>query len=318
MIYNIFHETVFKYQSPVTFSHNIARLKPKAGPEQELLSFRLEVEPNYSEIHAHVDMFGNTNHHLLLREPHTSLKVTGHSRVRRDTATAEEAIERLRAESTTFEQALQRLSGFDTRDTAAKQFLFTSELIPVGHGPIRDYALESFHPKRSLFEAGEELMGRIFEGFEFNPKFSDISTPVSTIFEEKKGVCQDFAHFAISALRSIGLPARYVSGYIETIPPKGKEKLFGADASHAWVSLYLPGGGWLDLDPTNNLIPIDQHIVLGHGRDYHDISPLQGVVRSSGRSRLGVRVDVRRSEETRAEGAQQQRQGSQEQQQNQW
>lgn len=297
MVYDIFHETVFKYQGPVTFSHNIARLKPKECPYQELLAFRLEVQPNYSEIHAFVDMFGNTNHHLLLREPHTSLKVIGHSRVRRHTSTAWEAIERLRAEAVSYEQALQRLSGFDTRDIAAKQFLFTSELVPVGHGPIREYALESFHPKRSLFEAGEELMGRIYNDFEFNPEFSDLSTPVGTIFEEKKGVCQDFAHLAIAALRSIGLPVRYVSGYIETLPPKGKEKLFGADASHAWVSLYIPGGGWLDLDPTNNIIPIDQHIVLGHGRDYGDISPLKGVVRASGQSGLRVRVDVRRSEE---------------------
>jgi transglutaminase-like putative cysteine protease len=297
MIYDIFHETVFKYQGQVTFSHNIARLKPKESPDQELLAFRLEVDPAYSEIHPYLDMFGNTNHHMLLREPHTSLKVTGHSRVRRHTEHAREAIERLRGSAATYEKALQRLSGFDTRDTAAKQFLFASELIPVAYGPIRDYALASFQPKRSLFEAGEELMGRIFEDFEFNPAFSDLTTPVGTIFEEKKGVCQDFAHFAISALRSIGLPARYVSGYIETLPPEGTEKLFGADASHAWVSLYVPGGGWLDLDPTNNIIPLEQHIILGHGRDYHDISPLKGVVRGSGHSRLDVRVDVRRAEE---------------------
>ena len=297
MIYDIFHETEFHYQSPVTFSHNIARLKPKESPEQELLAFRLDVEPHASQIHTFVDMFGNTNHHLLLREPHRSLKVTGRSRVRRRVDEAGEAIERLRTKALSYEKALRRLSSFDTRDIAAKQFLFASELIPVGHGPIRDYALESFRPKRSLAEAGEELMGRIFEEFTFNAGFSDLTTPVATIFEEKKGVCQDFAHFAIAALRSIGLPARYVSGYIETMPPEGGEKLFGADASHAWVSLYVPGGGWLDFDPTNNIIPLDQHIVLGHGRDYHDISPLKGVVRSSGQSRLGVRVDVRRAKE---------------------
>ena len=303
MIYDIFHETTFKYQSPVTFSHNIARLKPKESPEQELMAFRLEVEPQASEIHAFVDMFGNTNHHLLLREPHTALKVIGHSRVRRQTGYAAEAIGRLRAEAPTYAQALQRLANFDTRDIAAKQFLFASPLIPVEHGPIRDYALASFRPDRSLFEAGGELMGRIFEDFAFEPGFSDLATPVGTIFEEKKGVCQDFAHFAIAALRSIGLPARYVSGYIETVPPEGKEKLFGADASHAWVSLYVPGSGWLDFDPTNNIIPLEQHIVLGHGRDYQDISPLKGVVRSSGRSRLGVRVDVRRAEEEASETA---------------
>lgn len=296
MIYDIFHETAFHYQGTVTFSHNIARLRPKEGVDQTLLDFRLEVEPNASEIHVFEDMFGNGNHHMLLREPHTELIVTGHSRVQRQVDAVRETIERLRGGGVTYEKALQRLGGFDSRDTAAKQFLFASELIPAAIDPIRDYALESFHPKRTLFEAGEELMGRIFDDFEFNPEFSDLTTPVETIFEEKKGVCQDFAHLAISALRAIGLPARYVSGYIETLPPKGEEKLFGADASHAWVSLYIPGGGWLDLDPTNNLIPIDQHIVLGHGRDYHDISPLKGVVRSSGQSRLSVRVDVRRAQ----------------------
>jgi len=315
MIYDIFHETVFRYQSPVTFSHNIARLKPKECPDQELLSFRLEVEPRYSEIHAFVDMFGNTNHHMLLREPHTALKVTGRSKVRRRSEVSKALIENLREGAVSYEKALQRLARFDTRDIAAKQFLFASELIPVGRGPISDYALESFQPKRSLFEAGEELMGRIFNDFEFNPAFSDISTPVTTIFEEKKGVCQDFAHFAISALRSIGLPARYVSGYIETLPPEGTEKLFGADASHAWVSLYVPGGGWLDLDPTNNIIPLDQHIVMGHGRDYGDISPLKGVVRASGQSGLGVRVDVRRAEEEKktVEGSNAQQQQQQQQ-----
>lgn len=296
MIYDIFHETVFDYQGTVTFSHNIARLKPKEGEDQTLLDFQLDVEPNASEIHVFSDMFGNINHHLLLREPHTALKVTGRSKVQRHTAYVDDTIDFLRATGVTYEQALQRLQSFDTRDTAAKQFLFASELIPVGNDAIRAYALESFQPKRTLFEAGEELMGRIFSEFEFKPGFSDLSTPVETTFEQKKGVCQDFAHFAISALRSIGLPARYVSGYIETLPPEGKEKLFGADASHAWVSLYIPGGGWLDLDPTNNLIPIDQHIILGHGRDYHDISPLKGVVRSSGKSRLKVRVDVRKSD----------------------
>jgi len=305
MIYDIFHETVFHYQSLVTFSHNIARLKPKEGRDQELLSFRLDVEPYASEVHSFVDMFGNTNHHLLLREPHTSLTVTGHSRVRRKIKEAERAIERIKAGAPTYEKALQRLATFHARDIAAKQFLFASELIPVEVGPIRDYALASFHPKRSLYEAGEELMGRIFEDFEFNPAFSDLTTPVETIFEEKKGVCQDFAHFALSTLRSIGLPARYVSGYIETVPPKGTVKLFGVDASHAWVSLYVPGCGWLDLDPTNNIIPLEQHIVMGHGRDYHDISPLKGVVRGSGQSRLSVRVDVRRApaEEESAESS---------------
>ena len=158
---------------------------------------------------------------------------------------------------------------------------------------IRTFACESFAENRPLFEATEEFMGRIFENFTFMPGFSDVATPVEEVFEARKGVCQDFAHFAITALRSLGFAARYVSGYIETDPPEGEEKLFGADASHAWFSLYLPGSGWVDFDPTNNLLPIERHIVLGWGRAYSDISPLQGVVRSSGESRVSVMVDVR-------------------------
>lgn len=296
MTYDIFHETTFDYFGPVTFSHNIARLHPRDDGEQTLESFRLEIVPEATEVQTFDDMFGNTNHHLLLRESHTTLRVTGHSRIARHGDVVRDALARLRGQRITYAQALTRLGRFALEDVEAKQFLFPSELIPVGAGPLRDYALASFRPDRSLAEAGEELMMRIFEDFEFVSGFSDLSTPVATIFEARKGVCQDFAHLGIAALRSLGLPARYVSGYIETLPPEGQEKLFGADASHAWLSLYIPGAGWLDLDPTNNMIPAEQHVVLGYGRDYDDISPLKGVVRSSGESRLSVRVDVRRVE----------------------
>ncbi len=137
-------------------------------------------------------------------------------------------------------------------------------------------------------------MKRVFNDFEFVSGFSDITTPINQIFKSKKGVCQDFAQFSISALRSIGLPVKYMSGYIETLPQEGKEKLFGVDASHAWFSVYIPNAGWAEFDPTNNTIPKEQHILLGLGRDYNDISPLGGVVLCSGRSDLLVEVDVQR------------------------
>lgn len=319
MTYNIFHETVIDYQSPVTFSHNIVRLQPKSNAFQTLDSFELSIEPKPSESEGYLDMFGNMNHHLLLREPHMSLAVTGRSTVQLNPETLSAHIGRLRDTAATYADARKRLAVNVREDVGAKQFLFASENVPVGSERFRDYALESFQPKRSLFEAAEELMGRIFDDFAFVPGFSDLSTPVETVFEAKKGVCQDFAHFAISALRGIGIPACYVSGYIETVPPEGEAKLFGADASHAWVSLYMPGSGWLDLDPTNNIIPVDQHIVLGHGRDYHDISPLKGVVRSSGGSRLRVRVDVRKpQDEASTETSGKQMQQQQRQIQEQW
>ena len=140
---------------------------------------------------------------------------------------------------------------------------------------IRDYAEVSFKRNRSVFDAAYELMQRIYTDFQFVPGFTSISTPVAEVMKEKKGVCQDFAQIAIACIRSVGLPARYVSGYIETVPPKGKEKLVGADASHAWFAIFIPGFGWVDFDPTNNLIPMDQHIVVGWGRDYYDVPPLK-------------------------------------------
>jgi transglutaminase-like putative cysteine protease len=160
---------------------------------------------------------------------------------------------------------------------------------------IADYAMQSFRPGRSAMEAAEELMHRIYTDFEFKPGFTTIATPLSTVMQQRKGVCQDFAHLAIACVRSAGLPARYVSGYIETISPEGTEKLVGVDASHAWFSVYIPGKGWVDFDPTNNMIPSDQHITIGWGRDYADITPVRGVVLSSGAHELKVSVDVRRS-----------------------
>ena len=296
MIYTIYHKTTFEYQSLVSFSHNIARLKPKDSDSQKLLEFTLSIEPNVFEQSDFIDMFGNTNTHMLIREPHSQLSVTGTSRVEILEEKIEAHLHYLRSNSVSYKEARERLLNFHEDDVEAKQFLFESELIKNGSKEIQEYVRESFRDDRDLFEAAEEFMGRIFHDFEFVSGFSDITTPVEEIFAQKKGVCQDFAQFAISALRSIGLCAKYMSGYIETLPPEGEEKLFGVDASHAWFALYIPGAGWAEFDPTNNLIPKDQHILLGSGRDYNDISPLKGVVMSSGSSKLSVMVDVRREE----------------------
>ena len=156
------------------------------------------------------------------------------------------------------------------------------------------YARVSFLPGRPVFEAATELMRRIYTDFAFTPGFTMVSTPLSVVMRERKGVCQDFAHLGITCVRSMGLPARYVSGYIETISPAGVEKLIGVDASHAWFSVYIPDRGWVDFDPTNNVLPGDQHITIGWGRDYADIAPMKGVLLSSGTHGLAVSVDVRR------------------------
>jgi len=227
MIYNIYHKTEFTYQGKVTFSHNIARLKPKETSSQQLLEYTMEITPDVYETFEFTDMFGNSNAHMLIRKPHKSLSVIGKSKIEIFPHLIDSHIEFIKSNSIDYKKALLRLNKFQISDLEAKQFLFESELIPSASQAIADYALESFHENRDLFEATYEFMQRIFQDFKFLSGFSDITTPVEEIFEAKKGVCQDFAQFAISALRTIGLPAKYMSGYIETLPPEGEEKLFG-------------------------------------------------------------------------------------------
>lgn len=293
MIYNIYHKTAFEYQNDVTFSHNLARLKPKTTLYQKVLDFSMEVSPVAFESYDYFDIFGNVNTHMLIREPHRAFSVTGKSRVEIFPEVIDENIHNIKINSISYKEAIKRLSKFNIEDVYAKQYLFESDLIPYGSEQIKNYVLESFPDNRDVFEGTYEFMQRIFHDFEFVSGFSDITTPVEEIFTAKKGVCQDFAQFAISALRAIGLPAKYMSGYIETLPLEGEKKLFGTDASHAWFAVYIPNAGWIEFDPTNNIIPREQHILLGSGRDYHDISPLKGVVFSSGDSKISVMVDVR-------------------------
>jgi len=294
MIYEIYHETKFDYAGLVTFSHNMARLKPKDCSTQKLLEYSLTINPNPSETNEFIDYFENTNNYMVIRESHKCLKVIATSKVKRVDDEITKELESIKNIKFTFKELKQRLGSYHSEDVLAKYFLFETESIPTASNEIKEYALESFKDDRNIIEAANEFTARIFNDFKFVSGFSDITTPIEVIFKEKKGVCQDFAQFAISALRSIGIPTRYVSGYIQTHPADGKEKLFGADASHAWFSIYVPDFGWADFDPTNNKIPDVQYIILGHGRDYLDISPLKGVVQSSsGSSLLSVSVDVK-------------------------
>lgn len=178
----------------------------------------------------------------------------------------------------------------------AAQFFSIPTRLTQANKAILDYTLMSFTPGRSIVESCDDLMNRIFNDFTFDPSFSTINTPVSHVFEHKRGVCQDYAHLTLTCLRSIGLAARYVSGYIETIPPPGQEKLTGADATHAWVALFVPGSGWIDYDPTNNLKPYDQHVTLAVGRDFADITPLKGIMFGGGNQVLDVSVDMNRGQ----------------------
>lgn len=297
MIYEIFHETKFKYPSMVTFSHNIARLTPKNCPRQKLLEHKLDITPIPFETNSFIDYFKNRNTYMLIREAHKTLTIVSRSKVELVEEKILEHIEGVKQSTMTYGQLKQRIAEHKNEDALAFQYLFETETIPLASQEIKEYILSSFHDDRTLFEATNEFMQRIFNDFEFVSGFTDVTTPIEEVFKEKKGVCQDFAQFAISALRTIGIPTKYMSGYIQTYPKKGEEKLFGSDASHAWFSIYIPDFGWFDFDPTNNKIPNHEYILLGYGRDYLDISPLKGVVKSSGESKLNVRVNVERLEE---------------------
>ena len=179
----------------------------------------------------------------------------------------------------------------DAASLEAYQFAFPSRHVPFS-AELADYARLSFTPDRPLLEALLELTERIYREFQYDPKSTTISTPVGEVFAQRRGVCQDFSHLQIACLRSLGLAARYVSGYLRTTPQPGKPRLVGADATHAWVSVYSPDNGWLEVDPTNNLQPSDKHLVLGWGRDFGDVSPIKGVILGGEQHSVGVSVDV--------------------------
>ncbi|MGB5419619.1 transglutaminase family protein [Algibacter sp.] len=295
MLYQISHTTSYKYEVGVTFCHNIATIKPKNMLGQTVVEYTLDISPTPSEFSEKIDFFGNTITRFSIQEEHKTLKVTALSKILRDYTLQPDINKSERGKKINLIEAKAALKaeGGDLLDV--KQFILESVLIANISSEIRDYAEVSFKPNRPIFEAAYELMERIFNDFEFNANVTNVATPIHEVILEKKGVCQDFAQIAIACIRSVGLPARYVSGYIETLPPPGKEKLIGTDASHAWFSIYIPTFGWVDFDPTNNQIPKNQHIIVAYGRDYYDVPPLKGVIYSSGENKMKVEVDIRPS-----------------------
>lgn len=293
MIFSIIHKTSYKYDNNVTYCHNLAILKPKNFLGQELLDYQLDITPKPTILNENLDFFGNTVAHFSIEKQHKELIVTARSKVARSYELQKDALTSKICKEMTLEKAWTKLNALDPEIIDAKQFLLDSALVNNISTTIYDYAKVSFKKDRSVFEAANELMKRIFTDFKFDAHFSTIATPIDEVMSEKKGVCQDFAQVAIACVRSMGLPARYVSGYIETLPPPGKEKLVGTDASHAWFSVYIPDFGWVDFDPTNNQIPKNQHIIVAYGRDYYDVPPLKGVIYGSGKSTMDVSVDIR-------------------------
>jgi transglutaminase-like putative cysteine protease len=288
MKYTIQHKTSYVYLDPVSLCHNIARLVPRNTPEQTCTNTHIRITPKPDRINEYEDFFGNKVIYFSIEKEHRELTVHVTSEVERKIPEGKMA-----SPQTDLVNELDNSGNGKMEDLDIRQYLFETPMTAWDE-KIHDYALRSFSPGRLVFEAARELTQRIFKDFEYKPGHTTISTPLTVVMEQRKGVCQDFAHLAIACIRSVGLPARYVSGYIETFSREGEEKLIGVDASHAWFSIYLPERGWTDFDPTNNCLVSDQHITIGWGRDYADIAPLEGIILSSGSHELTVSVDVKR------------------------
>jgi len=288
VIYDIRHRTTFTYEDIVSVSHHVLHLAPRRHPRQRALQTAMLIDPSPGVDSKGDDYFGNPVHYVTVQEPHDQLVVEASSRIDvkplADTLTL--------GASEPWEDTREALAGAaDETLLQAFQFTFDSPY-SVANDEVRNYALQSFEAGRPVLEAAMDLTGRIYHEFEYRGGVSDVSTPVRDVFAMRKGVCQDFAHLEIACLRSVGLAARYVSGYLRTRPAEGKEKLVGADASHAWLSVWCAGDGWVDFDRTNNVIPNVEHITIGWGRDYGDVSPINGFIVGGGAHQVAVAVDV--------------------------
>ena len=293
-MFRIQHLTEYGYGEPVDVANHLACLRPRELPHQHLVEFKLKISPTPATLAERVDYFGNTTHAFSIQSSHRRLVVESRSLVEVTTggSTFNDA------QMLSWEFAVDRIADGRNPDSLdAHQFVFESPRIPL-RSALADYTLRSFRPLRPLREAVLDLTARIHREFEFRPAASNVSTTVDEVFQNRAGVCQDFAHLQIACLRSIRLAARYVSGYMRTTPPPGRERLVGADASHAWLSVFCPGGGWLDVDPTNNVVPDGDHITVAWGRDYNDVSPLRGLIIGGGAHVLNVSVDVEQVEES--------------------
>lgn len=313
MKYRITHSTLYQYSQLVGLCQNEARLQPRDFWRQQCQSSHFEITPEPSDFSERHDFFGNRVAYFAIQQAHQRLKVTAISEVilfprqnRNDLAnliTWEHVRDRLQGSPGQIQmqaqpqsqQQQQQQQSFCDELPDAKLFLLDSPMITT-NAELADYAQSSFLPNRPLVHVVTDLMQRIHSDFTYDPSSTTIATPLSEVLQFRRGVCQDFAHLAIGCLRCFGIAARYVSGYIETQPLPGKQRLVGADASHAWFAVYVPGSGWMEFDPTNNTMPFDQHITLAWGRDYTDVTPLKGIAFGGGQNTLSVSVDVLRLE----------------------
>ncbi len=287
MLYRVSHTTTYDYSDPVSVCQNLAHLTPRSAPRQRCHATHLSIYPVPAVMLGRTDYFGNPATFFAMQEPHRQL-----------TLTAEHVVDVV---SHDFPNVVDTTPWEDVRDLLqvdcspdildASQFIFNSRYV-AAKGELAEYALRSFSARRPILEGVLELTGRIHADFEYDPQATTVATPVNEVFEERRGVCQDFAHLQIACLRSLGLAARYVSGYLRTSPPPGYVPLIGTDATHAWLSVFCPGLGWIDVDPTNDQLSDDAYILLAWGRDYDDVSPVKGVVLGGGKHKVSVAVHV--------------------------
>ncbi|MBX9934113.1 MAG: transglutaminase family protein [Methylobacterium sp.] len=286
MIYTLRHLTRYRYGKPVRFARCALRLRPQEGDGQRVIESTLTISPNPRTRVVRRDYFGLEIEAVTIDAVHSELRVEALSRV---------AVERRPLPEPESGQSWEevRLRALTSRSLGADapiHYLFPSLRVPLVPA-VTDYARASFAPGRSAYGAAFDLMGRIRADFTFDSKATTVQTPLAEAFAQRAGVCQDFAHIMIAGLRGLGMPAAYVSGYLRTLPPPGRPRLRGADASHAWVSVWC-GDGWIGLDPTNGIGVRDDHILVAQGRDYTDVAPIDGMVSSSGSQKLRVEVDV--------------------------
>lgn len=290
MKFRISHKTEYVYSDPVSLCRNQAYLLPRQTPRQNCLSSTLEIDPEPVDLRERTDPFGNRVSHFALQHAHDKLTVTAKSEIE----VSNDPQQLAKANQLCWDQLATQLHGDKSAATLeALPFLFDSPL--AGRLPaLEDFARPTFSAGRPLGEAVSELMTRIYQEFTYQPGVTTVATPLTEVLKTRQGVCQDFAHLGVACMRSMGLPARYVSGYIETLPPPGQQRLVGADASHAWFSVFTGSAGWLDFDPTNNQLPAEQHVTVAWGRDFDDVSPLRGVALGGGEHSVLVSVDVAR------------------------
>ncbi|HRI78898.1 MAG TPA: transglutaminase family protein [Cyclobacteriaceae bacterium] len=290
MRYKVKHITEYHYQDVVSTGHNRLCLVPINLNEQQCISSDIKITPTPDELTYRTDFFGNTLLFISIYKEHSELEIISESimeienRVNPGLALNSVVLWR---------KAVGEIAQQSDAYADVMQYVLPSLHVPYSE-EIRKFAIDCFPEDATLWGGCQALMQKIFTTLEFKPGFTTVNTPVESVLRSRKGVCQDFAHLMIACLRNMGLPARYVSGYIETMPPPGKEKLVGSDASHAWVAVYFPQIGWVEFDPTNNIMPSSHHITVAFGRDYFDVAPIKGIIFSSGKQNIDVKVDVNR------------------------